>query len=138
MYLWIDCFDTDNLYKSPYDTYICFGDCPSSDGYNLCQDPEAKKPENFIKESGNVSIEERYLWFKVHIFWGHNILRNLHLTFVCMYCWKVKILQNFVVFSEYMNFKRIIVKIRELWFSCKNSTILLQKHSTYQSYQKLK
>ena len=44
--------------------------------------------------------------FKAHIFWeSHKILRNLHLTFD----WhksKVKILQNFVAFSEYMNFKK--------------------------------
>ena len=45
---------------------------------------------------------------KVHIFWdGHKILRNLLLTFDCVYCSKSKgkISQNFVVFSEYMNFK---------------------------------
>ena len=66
---------------------------------------------------------------KVHIFWGgHKILRNIHLTFVLTsvskkrwhicYCvtnfWnrryvvpvksKVEISQNFVAFSEYMNF----------------------------------
>ena len=39
---------------------------------------------------------------KVHAFWeGLKILRNLHLTFVLR---KVEISQNFVVFSEYMNF----------------------------------
>ena len=49
---------------------------------------------------------------KVHIFWeGHKILQNLHLTFDCMYCSqkyvrKVKISQNFVAFSEYMNFNK--------------------------------
>ena len=38
---------------------------------------------------------------KVHKFWeGHKILRNLHLTFVCMYCR----LQKILAFSEYMNF----------------------------------
>ena len=44
---------------------------------------------------------------KVHIFWeGRKILQNLHLTFE----WpnkdksKVEISQNFVAFSEYMNF----------------------------------
>ena len=41
--------------------------------------------------------------FKVHIFWGHKILRNLHLTFVLVKS-KVKISQNFVAFSEHMNF----------------------------------
>ena len=45
---------------------------------------------------------------KVHIFWeGHTILRNLHLTFVLCSAVKskVKILQNFGAFPEYMNFK---------------------------------
>ena len=45
---------------------------------------------------------------KVHIFWeGHKILRNLHLTFLSYEVpvkSKVEILQNFVAFSEYMNF----------------------------------
>ena len=31
-------------------------------------------------------------------------MQNLHLTFDCMYCSEVKISQNFVAFSEYMNF----------------------------------
>ena len=58
---------------------------------------------------------------KVHVFWeGHNILRNLHLTFVCMYCTvdksKVEISQNFVAFSEYMNF--IISFRKKLKFKC--------------------
>ena len=56
LYLLIDCFDTDNLYKTSYDNYICFGNCQSS-GSILCQDPDQKSPENFIKASGNVSIE---------------------------------------------------------------------------------
>ena len=44
---------------------------------------------------------------KVHIFWeGHKILRNLHLTFDYSTAVKSKgkISQNFVAFSEYMNF----------------------------------
>ena len=47
---------------------------------------------------------------KVHIFWeGHKILRNLHLTFVCMYLLtvnksKAKISKSFVAFSKYTNF----------------------------------
>ena len=43
---------------------------------------------------------------KVYIFWeGHKIWRNLHLTFLCTVDKsKVKISQNFVAFSEYMNF----------------------------------
>ena len=49
------------------------------------------------------------MFIKVRIFWeGHNILQNLHLTFVCMYTVdksKVEISQNFVAFSEYTNFK---------------------------------
>ena len=41
--------------------------------------------------------------FKVHIFWeGHKILQNLQLTFDKS---RVKISQNFLAFSEYMNFK---------------------------------
>ena len=41
---------------------------------------------------------------KVHIFWeGHKVLRNLHLTFDYSTYSKVKISQNFVAFSEYMN-----------------------------------
>ena len=46
---------------------------------------------------------------KVHIFWeDHKILRNLHLTYV----WtvvksKVKISQNLVAFSEYINFTTV-------------------------------
>ena len=50
---------------------------------------------------------------KVHIFWeGHKILRNLPLTFNCStYSQKskVKISQNFVAFSEYMNFIKLII-----------------------------
>ena len=47
------------------------------------------------------------IFIKVHIFWeGHKILRNLPLTFDCI-CTVVKskgkILQNFLVFTEYMN-----------------------------------
>jgi hypothetical protein len=44
---------------------------------------------------------------KVHIFWeGYKILRNLHLTlsYVVPVKSKVEISQNFVAFSEYMNF----------------------------------
>ena len=45
---------------------------------------------------------------KVHIFWeSHKILQNLPLTFVICSA-KVKISQNFVAFSEYMNFKILI------------------------------
>ena len=51
---------------------------------------------------------------KVHIFWeGHKILRNLPLTFdYSTYSQsKGKISQNFVAFSEYMNFNmRYLVK----------------------------
>ena len=49
----------------------------------------------------------RDFWtFKVHIFWeGHKILRNLHLLFyVLPVKSKEEISQNFVAFSEYMNF----------------------------------
>ena len=51
---------------------------------------------------------------KVHIFWeGHKILQNLHSR--CVLCSNrhilVELLQNFVVFSKYMNFKE-----RPLWY----------------------
>jgi len=43
---------------------------------------------------------------KVHIFWkGHNIFRNIHLSFVCTVDKsKVEISQDFVAVSEYTNF----------------------------------
>ena len=52
------------------------------------------------------------LHIKVHIFReGHKILRNLHRRFDLSYLVPVKstveILQNFVAFSEYMNFNRL-------------------------------
>ena len=47
--------------------------------------------------------------FTVNIFWeGYKILRNLLLTFDCMY-YSGKISQNFVAFSEYMNFKTLAI-----------------------------
>ena len=60
-----------------------------------------------INFQSKVPLLHSSLWWaclsKVHIFWeGHKILQNLHLTFVKS---KVKISQNFVAFSEYMNFK---------------------------------
>ena len=49
---------------------------------------------------------------KVHIFWeDHEILRNLHLTFVFMYKSKVEISKNFVAFSEYTNFNYSLLNI---------------------------
>ena len=67
------------------------------------------------------SLSERvmYIFFqnlssvKVQIFWeGHKILRNLHLTFVLCSASqsKVEISQNFLAFSEYMNFKLTLVR----------------------------
>ena len=48
------------------------------------------------------------IWVKVHIFWeSHKILQNLHPNFDWHYIQdkgKVKISQNFVAFSEYMNY----------------------------------
>jgi hypothetical protein len=41
------------------------------------------------------------------------MLQNLHLTFVFVNKSKVEISQNFVVFSEYMNFKTEILSL--LW-----------------------
>ena len=44
---------------------------------------------------------------KVHIFWeGYKTLRNLHPILDYSTYSKVKILQNFVAFSEYMNFTK--------------------------------
>ena len=50
---------------------------------------------------------------KVHIILeGHKMLRNLHRRFDWHYKYTVKISQNFVAFSEYMNF----MKFEEYWF----------------------
>ena len=38
---------------------------------------------------------------------GHNVLRNLHLTFDWYYIGQVKIPQNFVAFLECMNFNQL-------------------------------
>ena len=44
---------------------------------------------------------------KVHTFWeGHKTLRNIHLTFVLCSASEIKISQNFVTFSECMNFRK--------------------------------
>ena len=62
----------------------------------------------------NVSYAARLLLSrlgKVHIFWeGHKILRNLPLTFnYSTYSQKkVNISQNFIAFSEYMNFNYVL------------------------------
>ena len=52
----------------------------------------------------NTSFGLKFIYSEI---WeDHKILRNLYLTFDCMYCShsRVKISQNFVAFSEYMNF----------------------------------
>ena len=66
----------------------------------------------FTLHDGNFNLEEDTLFLqfiKVHIFWeDHKILRNLlHQLFDWQYIGQimVEILQNFVAFSEYMNFK---------------------------------
>ena len=64
----------------------------------------------FTLHDGNFNLEDTlFLQFiKVHIFWeDHKILRNLHQLFDWQYIGQimVEILQNFVAFSEYMNFK---------------------------------
>mgnify|MGYP006864198437 CR=1 FL=1 len=44
---------------------------------------------------------------KVHVFWeGHKILRTLHLTFVLCSA-NQKQVEEFVAFSEYMNFEEL-------------------------------
>ena len=48
---------------------------------------------------------------KFHIIWeGPTILRNRHSPNVVMFKSTVEILQNFVAFSEYMNFTKILVE----------------------------
>ena len=82
---------------------------------------------------------------KVHIFWeGHKILRNLHLTFdYSTYSQKkskVKISQNFVAYSEYMNF--IICRpgfenLRTVQLKCRFTTgvkLFLNLHSYIPAY----
>ena len=66
----------------------------------------------------NLPIEERFNFsifgVKVHIFWeGHKTLRNLHLflTDTTYSQKKVEISQNFVAFSDYMNFKLFTKKL---------------------------
>ena len=57
-------------------------------------------------KSCQVRVAKIYFCSKVQIFWeGHKIWRNLHLTFVLSSA-SQKISQNFVAFSEYMNFKK--------------------------------
>ena len=55
-----------------------------------------------FSNSHNLYFHMNMPLFKVHIFWkGHKFLRNLH----CSNCQiTVEISQNFVAFSEYMNF----------------------------------
>ena len=61
--------------------------------------------------------DDKNFGFKVHIFWeGHKILRNLHLRLdLCTVVkFKVEISQNFVAFSEYMNFTRLFAAAHSL------------------------
>ena len=63
------------------------------------------------------------LVFKVHIFWeGHKILRNLYLTFDCMYC-----RQKFLLFSLLfkMAWKLKFIYSEKATKFCKISTLLL-------------
>ena len=66
---------------------------------------EPKMSAGMIKLHECITTE---MTFKVGIFWeGHKILQNLHLTFVYStykVSLRIKISQNFVAFSEYMNF----------------------------------
>ena len=78
--------------------------------------------------------------YKVHIFWeGDHFFRNLHSRFVLcsndqIYGGEVEISQNFVAFSEYMNFTKNVpiksslrrsnqIKMDENKFSLKSSPI---------------
>ena len=69
---------------------------------------------------------------KIHIFWeGHKILRNLHLTFIlCSVKSKVKILQNFVAFSEYMNLIMTSVRLWSLGLETFPVCLTIQKVAT--------
>ena len=62
----------------------------------------------YLKDS-SMSLPKNYNHqVKVHIFWeGHKILQNLHYRFDWHYIGQIysEISQNFVTFSEYMNFK---------------------------------
>ena len=60
----------------------------------------------FLNQQNLFSISNQSIIFiKVHVFWeGHKILRNLLLTVYTVVKNKVKISQNLVAFSEYMNF----------------------------------
>ena len=58
-------------------------------------------------------------------------MRNLPLTFDCMYTIvksKVKILQNFVVFSEYMNFMYVHCKFLNARFESNDIVIFIYSH----------
>ena len=59
------------------------GDTAESLGLTGTEQFSVNLPEE-LKPRQNIMVRTIY---KVHIFWeGHKILRNLHLTFVCMYC----------------------------------------------------
>ena len=69
---------------------------------------------------------------KVHIFWeGHKILRNLHLTFDCMYC-SQKLGEDFVKFWEYMDFNICLHFARQDGQDGKNQ----KSHNKWPKYQK--
>ena len=61
-------------------------------------------------------INHHKISHKIHIFWeGHNILGNLHQLFVlCIASQIMEISQNFLAFSEYMNFK-ITILVEKIW-----------------------
>ena len=86
-------------------------------------------PSNFVSYiylSSNF-IRPKYWNIKVHIFWeGHKILQNLLQLFVLCTASKilVEILQNFVAFSEYMNFNKNTLVRGKKYLPC---AICLQK-----------
>ena len=64
-------------------------------------------PKRILIVGPKCTANNKVILFKVHIFWeSHKILQNLPLTFdhSTLVKSKGKILQNFVAFSEYMNF----------------------------------
>ena len=88
--------------------------------FNLLLISEIRPVWNTNEKTSNKpksKIATECMYFKVRIFWeGHRILRNLHLNFVLCTASQilVEISQNFVAFSENMNFIQwnIFLKLR--------------------------
>ena len=82
---------------------------------------EPKKGWKYVTIVSNLTSSAVYFLEKVRIFWeGHKILQNLQLTFVSITTSKVEFSQNFVTFSEYMNFTswRKFLLLAHEWRPC--------------------